>query len=57
MMATSAMVGPRWWNMGARQRETRPGGEESLAKAVYKDWCSSQGLQWERLCLGLQERE
>lgn len=35
-------------------RRAHAGGEESLAKAIYKDWCSRQGLQLEWLCLGLQ---
>lgn len=39
---------------GRYTQEAHPGGEENLAKAIYKDWCSSQGLQREWLYLGLQ---
>lgn len=45
----------RLWGMGAWQ--IHPGGtprRRNLAKAIYKDWCSSQGLQREWLYLGLQ---
>lgn len=42
------------WVPSRHTQEAHPGGEESLAKAIYKDWCSSQGLQLEWLCLGLQ---